>query len=174
MTTGSILRKFLWVGLTSFGAARWTNLHRVFVRDGLIPEDLFMRDLAVTQTLPGPGFVNLTVLCGMRLGGWRMGLAAGALVLGPGLVAIALALAFLSGEEPWVARFLHGILVGAVGALAAAFIRLASRRGRSVFDASLAAATLLLIVAGVPLFAAILLTGVVGATRYRMRPEEET
>lgn len=173
MTTGSILRRFLWVGLTSFGAARWTNLHRVFVRGGLIPEDLFMRDLAVTQTLPGPSFVNLSVLCGMRLGGWRMALAAAALVLGPGLVAIALAMAFLSGEEPWVARFLHGILIGAVGALAASFTRLASRLGRGAFDAALAAGTLLLIVAGVPLFAAILVAGAVGAAWYRTRSEDE-
>ncbi len=172
MTTRSILRKFLWVGLTSFGAARWTNLHAVFVRTGLIPEDLFMRDLAITQTLPGPGFVNLTVLCGMRLGGWRMALAGAALVLGPGLVAIALAMAFLAGDEQWVARFFHGILIGAVGVLAASFARLAATRIGGLFDALLAAGTLLLLVAGVPLFAAVVVAGAIGTVRYRRRGED--
>lgn len=74
---GPILWRFFWVGLTAFGAARWTNLEAAFVRTGLLREEDFFRDLAISQTLPGPAFVNLTALCGMRLGG--LGLAAAVL-----------------------------------------------------------------------------------------------
>ena len=83
-----VLRKFLWAGLTAFGAARWTTLESAFVRDGLIEEQDFFRDYAISSTLPGPTFVNLAVLCGMRLGGVRIALAALVLLLAPGLVAV--------------------------------------------------------------------------------------
>lgn len=168
MTT--VLRKFLWVGLTAFGAARWTNLEAAFVRTGLLRPEDFMRDLAIAQTLPGPGFVNLTAHCGMRLGGVRMALVGLGLVLLPGAVAVVLVLAFLSTDAPWVAGFLRGILVGAVGLLASSHVR-ASRRVRGLFDATLAAAALLLLVLGVPLVAAMAVVGAIGAVRYRATPQ---
>lgn len=165
-----ILRRFFWVGLTAFGAARWTNLEATFVRTGLVPEDKFIRDLAIAQTLPGPPFVNLTMLTAMRLGGVRLALAALGLILLPGTVAVVLALAFLSMSDPWVARVLHGILVGAVGVMSATFIR-QSRRLRGMFAAALATATLLLLVAGVSIFETVLIVGVIGVVRYRFAPQ---
>ncbi|HEU5287789.1 MAG TPA: chromate transporter [Candidatus Limnocylindria bacterium] len=166
MRFGGVLGKFLWVGLTAFGAARWVNLENAFVRTGAIREEDFMRDLAIAQTLPGPGFVNLTALCGMRLGGPRTAFLAIVLVLLPGLVAVTAVLAFLSMSEPWVARLFQGILVGAVGVLAASFVRMTRRLQRS-FDALLTAATLILIVAGTPMVAAVLIVGGIGVLRYR-------
>jgi chromate transport protein ChrA len=163
---GPILKRFLWVGLTAFGAARWTSLEAAFVRTGLLREEDFIRDLAIAQTLPGPGFVNLTALCGMRLGGVRVAAAAIGLVLLPGLVVIVAALAWLSTDDPWVAHLFHGILVGAVGVLAASFWR-SARRLNGSFAASLAAATLLLIGVGVPMIAAVLGVGIVGVAGYR-------
>jgi chromate transporter len=152
--------------LTAFGASRWTNLEAAFVRTGLLREEDFIRDLAISQTLPGPAFVNLTALCGMRLGGLRVAAAAVVLVLLPGLVAIIAALAWLSTSDPWVARLFHGILVGAVGVLGASFWRSASRL-RGSFAAALAAATLLLIATGVPMIVAVVGVGAVGVARYR-------
>ncbi|MEK7863967.1 MAG: hypothetical protein AAB295_11985, partial [Chloroflexota bacterium] len=81
------------------------------------------------------------------------------------------AMAYLSADEPWVARFFHGILIGAVGALAASFVRLSATRVRAPFDVVLAIATLLLVVAGVPLFAVIVAMGAIGAYRYRATPQ---
>jgi chromate transport protein ChrA len=167
---GPVLRKFLWVGLTAFGAARWTHLEAAFVRTGLIREQDFIRDFAIAQTLPGPGFLNLSALCGMRLGGVRVAFAAIVLVLLPGVIAMALALAYLSTSEPWVTRLFQGILVGAVGVLAASFVR-GSRRMRGTFDAALAAATLLLIAFGVPMIAAVVAVGIAGVLRYRWTPQ---
>ena len=162
----SILARFFWVGLTSFGAARWTSLEAAFVRPGLLREHDFIRDLAIAQTLPGPAMVNLAALCGMRLGGVRVAVAATVLVLLPGLVAVTAALAWLNATDPWVARLFHGILVGAVGVAAASFWRGAGRL-RGGFAPSLAAATLLVIAAGVPMFVAVLGAGAAGVVRYR-------
>ncbi len=167
---GVVLRKFLWVGLTAFGAARWVNLEAAFVRTGILREDEFIRDLAIAQTLPGPAFVNLTALCGMRLGGLRVALAGIVLVLLPGLVAVTLALAYLSPTDAWVARTFHGILLGAVGVLAASFWR-GARRLRETFDALVAAAGLVLIALGVPMIAAVAVVGVVGVLRHRFARE---
>ncbi len=173
MPVRSLLRRFLWVGLTSFGAARWTNLHAAFVESRLISEDKFVRDLAISQTLPGPGFVNLTALCGMRLGGVRLAAAGLALVLLPGLLAIVAAMTYLSTDEAWVARFFHGILVGAVGVLAASFVRLSAARVRARFDIFLTTAALVLVVARVPLFVVVVAIGALGAWRYRATPQSE-
>lgn len=146
------------------------NLEAAFVRPGLIRERDFIRDFAIAQTLPGPAFVNLTALCGMRLGGVRIAVAGIALVLLPGLIAISAALAFLSTSEPWVTRLFAGILVGAVGVLAASFARGAARM-RGLFDAALAAATLVLVVVGVPMVVAVLTAGTVGVLRHRWSQE---
>lgn len=165
-----MLRKFLWVGLTAFGAARWVNLEAAFVRSGLLREEDFIRDLAIAQTLPGPGFVNITALCAMRLGGARLAVVAIALVLLPGLVTVVLALRYLSPTEPWVARLFHGILIGAVGVLAASFYR-GSQRLRGTFDAALSAAVLVLIAIGLPMIAAVAGIGAIGVFKHRWSKE---
>ena len=166
---GAVLWKFLWAGLTAFGAARWTTLEDGFVRSGLIEEKAFFRDYAVSSTLPGPTFVNLAALCGMRLGGVRVALAAIVLLLAPGLIAVILVLAFLTPTEPWVRHLFNGILVGAVGVVASQYVRRA-RRMSGLIDAALAAATLVLIAAGAPMYAAVLGVLALGVLWYRSRP----
>lgn len=157
-----VLWKFLWVGLTSFGQGRWAYLHRAFVRSGWIREDLFLRDFAATQVLPGATFVNLIVLCGMRLHGIRMGLAGLALVALPGAVSIVAAMLYLSGTDPRLERVLHGVLIGAVAALFATFIRSAREGVRSRSDSVLATGTLLLMIVGVPLVVTIPVAAMAG------------
>lgn len=106
----------------------------------------------------------------MRLGGLRLTLAALALVFLPGVVAVVAALAWLSPTDPWVGRLFRGILIGAVGVLAASFWRSAQRL-RGSFATSLAAATLLLMAVGVPMIATVLVVGTVGVARYRRSPQ---
>lgn len=173
MTWRLALGKFLWVGLTSFGAGKWTYLHAAFVRSGWIREDLFLRDFAMAQVLPGAGFANLVVLCGLRLRGTPMALAGLALVCLPGVVLIVTAMLLLSGTDPQVVGALRGVVVGAVGVLLASFVRL-SRNVRRRSEIALATATLLLSIAGVPLVLTILIVGGIGILRYRvaMAPAE--
>lgn len=165
----SILARFFWVGLTAFGAARWTNLEATFVRSGLLREQDFMRDLAIAQTLPGAAMVNLAALCGMRLGGVRLAALATGLILLPGLIAIAAAIAWLSTADPLVARLFHGILVGAIGVALAALWRGAARLDGWT-GPLLAAIAFLLIASGLPMFVAVLGVGTVGVVRYRSSP----
>ena len=161
-----ILARFLWVGLTAFGAARWVNLEAAFVRPGLLRERDFIRDLAIAQTLPGAAMVNLAALCGMRLGGVRVAASGTVLLLIPGLVSIIAALAWLSTDEPWVARLFHGILVGAVGVAMSSYWRGAGRLS-GWFAPALAAATFVLIAAGVPMAFTVLAAGTAGVLRHR-------
>jgi len=165
VSAGLVLRKFLWAGVTAFGAARWTTLESAFVRSGLIEEKDFFRDYAISSTLPGPSFVNLSALCGMRLGGVRVALAGIVLVLAPGLVAVILALAYLSPTEPWVRHLFNGILVGAVAVVAAQYVRRA-RRMRGLVDAGLAALSLVLIATGLPMIVAVAGVGALGVLWY--------
>jgi len=164
---GVVLRKFLWVGLTAFGAARWANLEAAFVRSGMLREEDFIRDLAVAQTLPGPTFVSLAALCGMRLGGVRLAVAGIGLVLLPGLVAVVLAIAYLEPTDVWVARLFHGILIGGVAVMGAQLWRGAQRLA-GPFAAALSGGVLLLIALGAPMVAAVLGVGAIGVIRYRL------
>ncbi len=169
------LWKFLWVGLTSFGAGRWPYLHEAFVRNGWIEEDVFLRDFAMSQVLPGAGFVNLSALCGLRLGGVPMALAGVTLVTLPGAVLIAAAMLLLTGTDPRITGGLHGVVIGAVGLLLASFVRLA-RSIRRRFDVALALAALALTLAGVPLAFTVLVVGAVAVAvlRYAVpEPAEE-
>ena len=161
--------RFFWAGITSFGAARWTTLENAFVPSGLIEEKDFFRDYAVSSTLPGPTFVNLAALCGMRLGGVRLALTAIVLLLAPGLVAVILVLAFLSPSDPWVRHLFNGFLVGAIGVTASQLVRRAGRAG-GVVEATLSAATLTLIALGAPLYVAVLGVLAAGVLWYRSRP----
>lgn len=155
MTGRALLLRFLWIGLTSFGAARWTNLHAAFVARGLITEEQFMRDFAVTQTMPGAPFLNQAALCGLRLSGLPMAFLGVFVLLVPGVVTIVLAMAFLSSSDAWVGRVFHGILVGAVGVLAATLVRSTARNIRDLFAFAVAVATALLSLAGMPLVVTI-------------------
>ena len=165
----SLAWKFLWAGLTAFGAARWTTLENAFVPTGLIEEKDFFRDYAVSSTLPGPTFVNLAALCGMRLGGVRLALTAIVLLLAPGLVAVVLVLAYLSPSEPWVRHLFNGILVGAIGVSGSQLYRRAGR-APGLVDATLAALTCVLIAFGAPIYAAVLGVLALGMFWYRRRP----
>jgi chromate transporter len=155
------LAKFFWVGLTSFGAGRWVYLHDTFVRPGWIDNRTFMRDYAVSEVLPGPSFVNLVFLCGLRIGGMAMAIAGLVVLMLPGTVMIVAALSLLSFNEAGLAGALHGILVGAVAGLFSAFVRLAGL-GMTRADKGFAMAVLVASLAGVPLViivAVVLLLG---------------
>lgn len=132
----------------------------------MIGEREFLRDLAITQTLPGPTFVNLSVLCGLRLGGLPFALAAVSCVLAPGVITLALALAFLPPDAPPVQGFFHGILIGAIGALVSSLLRLARNLVRAL-DVVLALAAFFIVVAGGSLLVAVVTVGVVGTVLHR-------
>jgi chromate transport protein ChrA len=164
---GLALRKFLLIGLTSFGSGRQAYLYEAFVRSGWIPQDLFLADYAKTMVLPGATFVNLTFLCGLRIAGLPMALVGTALVFLPGTVAIVSASLFLSNGDPAVASILHGILVGAVALLISTIVRIARGAITSLSSGILAVGSLVLMIAELPLIVTVLIIGLLGLWWYR-------
>ena len=165
------MRQFLWIGLTSLGAGRQAYLHEGFVRGGWISEDVFLADYAKTMVLPGASFVNLTFLCGFRIGGLPIAIAGTILVFLPGTIAIAVATAILASGDPRVAGLLHGILIGAVAVLTTMVMRVARGATRTTSGLLLALGAYVLMVASVPLIATVLVIGGIGLWWLRPGPE---
>lgn len=169
--TRAVLLKFLLVGSTSFGGGRSTYLHHAFVRSGWIPEEVFLRDFAMAQVLPGPNFSNTSLLCGLRLGGLRLGLAGWAALMLPGCIAMIVAMTLVSGADPTMARALHGVIAGAAGVITATALRLVRTSVRSAADGLAAVAAFVLMVLGVPLLVTLAVAGGFGvwARRAQLR-----
>jgi chromate transporter len=161
------LGKFLWIGLTSVGMGRQAYLYEAFVRSGWIPEQLFLADYAKTSVLPGASFVNLTFMCGWRLGGLPLAIAGTALVFLPGAVAIFAAASVLIVDDPRIAGLLHGILVGAVALLITMTARMARGTLDSISSAVLALGSMALTLAQVPLVVTVPLVAAIGIWWYR-------
>jgi chromate transporter len=160
---------FLWIGLTSLGAGRQAYLHRTFVDGGWIPEQVFLSDYAKSTVLPGASFVNLTFLCGLRIGGFPTAIIGTILVFLPGTVAIVAATIVLSAPDPRVDGLLHGILVGAVAVFALMLIRLRSAAMTSSSARLLALTAFAMTIAAVPLVVIVVVIGGVGLYWYRPR-----
>jgi chromate transporter len=129
---GAALRAWAYVGLNSFGgpAGQIGVMHREIVeRRGWISEQAFLHGLGYTMLLPGPEAQQLATYLGWRLHGVRGGLAAGALFVLPGVVAI-LALSVLyalyATTAPVQALF-YGIKPAVVAVVLVAVWRLAQR-----------------------------------------------
>jgi chromate transporter len=113
---------FSYIGLSSFGGAVPAWMHRVFVlRREWIQESEFVSMLALARAIPGVNVVNLAVLVGNRLHGYKGAAAAVAgLLIGPSLLAIGMASLYgRFAKVPAVAALLAGIGMASAGLLAA-------------------------------------------------------
>lgn len=158
---------FLWVGLTSLGAGRQAYLHRTFVDTGWLRDDVFLADYAKASVLPGATFVNLTFLCGLRIGGLPTAILGTLLVFLPGTIAIVIAALALTAPDPRIDGLLRGILVGALAVFVVMILRLSRRALRSPSAIALALTTFGLTVAAVPLALTVVVAGVAGLWWYR-------
>lgn len=117
---------FLLVGLSGFGGVLPFARHMlVDGRRWLSPQE-FTETLAMSQILPGPNIVNITVAVGMRFRG-----AAGAAVSLLGLMAMPVAIAIALGaiydrygDLPVVERIFNGVASAAAGLIVAVAIRI--------------------------------------------------
>lgn len=113
-----IAQVFARIGLTSFGGGltSWVYMEAVEKRQWLREEEFFA-GLAISQILPGPNVLNLSIFIGQRLRGIAGSLTAVlSLLLPPMAVVVAVAmLIHRSGINAGVHSFLEGIAAGAVG-----------------------------------------------------------
>lgn len=98
----------------------------------------FLEDWAVSQILPGPNVVNLSLMIGDRYFGLRGALTALAGMLAfPLLVALALAVVFAGvSDSPAVQGALRGLGAVAAGMIAATGLRLMGALGSNVMGAA--------------------------------------
>ena len=113
---------FSQLGLSSFGGGVSAWMHRAFVEQrAWIGENEFSAALALSRIMPGANVVNLAVIIGQRLRG-AAGAAAATLglLVGPSLLAIALAIAYrYFAGATLVQKMLEGTAAAAVGLLIA-------------------------------------------------------
>ena len=118
VTLPQILMLFARIGLTSFGGGLSAWIYREVVdRRGWLSEDEFLGGLTLSQILPGPNVVNLSIYIGQRLRGAAGATAAVlALLLPPMVTVVLLAAAFHSFREvAWLHDLLEGVAAGAIG-----------------------------------------------------------
>ena len=121
---------YFWIGVSSFGGGLISWVHREVVeRRQWLRDQEFLSGLALSQILPGPTMVNMTLYLGTQLRG-PVGAIAGwaSLVLPPSLAIIAIYLVYLQFHGVGVVHFaLDGVAATAVGLNIATGIRVVQR-----------------------------------------------
>ena len=119
-----------WIGVSSFGGGLISWVHREVVeRRHWLRDQEFLSGLALSQILPGPTMVNMTLYLGTQLRG-AVGALVGwvTLVLPPSVAIIAIYLVYLQFHGVGVVHFaLNGVAATAVGLNIATGIRVAQR-----------------------------------------------
>lgn len=117
---------FFQIGALSFGGGLSVWVHREFVtKRGWLTETEFLTGLALCQVLPGVNVVNLAVHVGQRLRG-AIGavVCTVAIVFMPFFVVIGLGSVYDQVKDvAWLADFLDGVAVSAVGLMVSMALR---------------------------------------------------
>jgi len=124
---------FTWLALQGFGGVLGVAQHELVERLRWLNKEQFVELLSLSQVLPGPNVINLSLMFGDRHFGWRGALAAVAGMLAAPLV-IVLALALLYAQfssVPQVAGALRGMGAVASGLIFATAFKLAPTLKRS-------------------------------------------
>ena len=113
---GEIFRVFTRLALQGFGGVLPIAQRELVERERWLTREQFLEILAVSQVLPGPNVVNLSLMFGDRAFGWRGALAAlGGMLLAPLGVVLLLTVAYTHyAQHPVIAGMLRGM--GAVAA----------------------------------------------------------
>ena len=144
------------LALQGFGGVLAVAQRELVERERWLERDDFLRVLTLGQLLPGPNIVNLALIVGLRLAGWRGAAAALAgLLVAPLLIVLALAALYRQHmAHPLVAGALRGMGAVAAGLVIATALKLLPTLRRNALGGRLAA-----------LFAALTLLAV-GAMRW--------
>ncbi len=130
VSLSKIMLLFARIGLTSFGGGLSAWIYREVVdRHRWLGEEEFLGGLTMSQILPGPNVINLSIYIGQRLrGGVGSAVAVGALLLPPMvLVIILLGIFHRYGDIVWVHNFLEGLAAAAIGLTISVGVRTARR-----------------------------------------------
>ena len=118
---------FTWLALQGFGGVLPVAQRELVERQRWLSREQFVELLSLSQVLPGPNVVNLSLMFGDRHFGWRGALAAVAGMLGaPLLIVLALAALYVQfSAVPQVAGALRGMGAVASGLILSTAFKLA-------------------------------------------------
>jgi chromate transporter len=135
---GEIFRVFTRLALQGFGGVLPIAQRELVERERWLTREQFLEILAVSQVLPGPNVVNLSLMFGDRAFGWRGGLAAlGGMLLAPLGVVLVLTVAYIHyAQHPVIAGVLRGMGAVAAGLIFSTGVKLLPALRRNVLGAT--------------------------------------
>ena len=137
---GEIFRVFTRLALQGFGGVLPIAQRELVERERWLTREQFLEMLAVSQVLPGPNVVNLSLIFGDRAFGWRGGLAAlGGMLLAPLGVVLLLTIGYAHyAQHPVIAGMLRGMGAVAAGLIFSTGLKLLPALRRNVLGATTA------------------------------------
>jgi len=121
---------YFWIGISSFGGGLVSWVHREAVeRRKWLRDQEFLSGLALSQILPGPTMVNMTIYLGIQMRGALGAVVSwSSLVLPPSVAIVLIYLLYLQVQGVAVVHFaLDGVAATAVGLNIATGVRVARR-----------------------------------------------
>ena len=133
-----IFRVFTRLALQGFGGVLPIAQRELVERERWLTREQFLEMLAVSQVLPGPNVVNLSLMFGDRAFGWRGGLAAlGGMLLAPLGVVLVLTVGYIHyAQHPVIAGVLRGMGAVAAGLIFSTGVKLLPALRRNVLGAA--------------------------------------
>ena len=137
---GEIFRVFTRLALQGFGGVLPIAQRELVERERWLTREQFLEMLAVSQVLPGPNVVNLSLMFGDRAFGWRGGLAAlGGMLLAPLGVVLLLTVGYTHyAQHPVIAGVLRGMGAVAAGLIFSTGLKLLPALRRNVLGSATA------------------------------------
>jgi chromate transporter len=165
---------FLKIGALSYGGAASVGIMQteVLEKRAWIPREQFIEGLALVNTLPGPGGVQLGIFLGFTCAGWWGGVLAGLCFILPAFcILLTLTLVYHHyGALPSMRHLFYGLSPVVVGIFATSVYRLGRAAVRDRTQVLLALGSALALgLTGVGIVPTILLAGAVGVVRYGSR-----
>jgi chromate transporter len=166
---------FLKIGALSYGGAASVGIMQteVLEKRAWMPRERFLEGMALVNTLPGPGGVQLGIFVGFTRAGWWGGVLAGLCFILPAFcILLALTLIYHHyGALPRMRHLFYGLSPVVVGIFATSVSRLGRAAVRDRTHALLALVSALALgFTGFGIVPTMLLAGAVGVVRYGSRP----
>jgi chromate transporter len=169
-----VIGTFLKIGALSYGGAASVGIMQTEVQEkrAWLPKEQFLEGMALVNTLPGPGGVQLGIFLGYTRAGWWGGVLAGlGFILPAFCILLSLTLIYEHyGALPRIRHLFYGLSPVVVGVFAMSVYRLGRAAVRDGTQALLAVAAALAVgLTPLGIVPTLLLSGAVGVARYGLR-----
>lgn len=161
-TLGEIFTTFTKVALSGFGGVLPVSRHALVEKKKWLTDKEFAEQLAISQLLPGPNIVNLSVALGDKFHGVAGSIAAvGGLVCMPFILFMGLAWGYhFFSESAWLQKALLGVSAAAAGLITCTALKLLKTMPKQIWAIAIAGAAFVgIAVLHLPLFKVVIVLG---------------